>query len=216
MLRNSDNAWGSGAKWLHWILVLMIAVEIPVGFLMTATYGLSLQHADVVPIHDVLSQIHHTNGFFHIDSVWCPGYGGACAIPHRRCLKAPVPPAGGSPASIRASCTRCCCLSPLSGWAAMSVLADSAQFGETHIWFFASDDIVPAILPALSFNDPLGYGLYARIHRYLLIGGGFLLGLHVLAALWHHLRLKDGVLLRMWPAGAATGAGDRSAPAEHD
>jgi cytochrome b561 len=38
------------------------------------------------------------------------------------------------------------------------------------------------------------------IHGYLAYALFALAGLHALAALWHHLMLRDRVLVRMWPA----------------
>ena len=43
------------------------------------------------------------------------------------------------------------------------------------------------------------------IHGYLAYALFGLAGVHVLAALWHHFIRRDGLLLRMWPAGTATG-----------
>jgi cytochrome b561 len=37
------------------------------------------------------------------------------------------------------------------------------------------------------------------IHGYLAYGLWALVGLHALAALWHHFIRRDGVLMRMWP-----------------
>jgi cytochrome b561 len=37
------------------------------------------------------------------------------------------------------------------------------------------------------------------VHGYLAYGLFGLIGLHALAALWHHFIRRDGVLLRMWP-----------------
>ncbi len=42
-----------------------------------------------------------------------------------------------------------------------------------------------------------------NVHGYLAYGLFALLGLHVLAALWHHFVRRDAVLLRMWPARRA-------------
>jgi cytochrome b561 len=39
------------------------------------------------------------------------------------------------------------------------------------------------------------------IHGYLAYTLFALIGIHVLAALWHHFVRRDGVLLRMWPSG---------------
>jgi cytochrome b561 len=41
------------------------------------------------------------------------------------------------------------------------------------------------------------------IHGYLAYVLFALVGIHALAALWHHFVRRDGVLLRMWPAGRA-------------
>lgn len=38
-----------------------------------------------------------------------------------------------------------------------------------------------------------------NVHGYLAYGLFGLVGLHLLAALWHHFIRRDGVLLRMWP-----------------
>ena len=89
---------------------------------------------------------------------------------------------------------------PLSGWAANSALGDTEQFGVTEIWFFAWD-IIPPIVPQQPLDHLLGYGTFATIHRYALYTGGVVLGLHLLAAIWHYFIRKDNILLRMWPAG---------------
>src|SRR5215469_13188410 len=40
-----------------------------------------------------------------------------------------------------------------------------------------------------------------EIHGYLAYTLFTLIGIHVLAALWHHFIRRDGILARMWPAG---------------
>lgn len=211
MLGNTDYAWGSLSKTLHWVIVMMIAVEVPVGFLMTATYGTALQHPDVVPLHDVLAQIHHTNGFFILFL-----FGVRLAWRSRNT----VPQLGTGLSRSRRRIARLnhwilyalLLVIPLSGWAALSALADSAEFGKSHIWFFGSDALIPPILPRLAFDDPYGYSLFARAHRYLLIAGAVVLGTHVLAAFWHHLWRKDGLLLRMWPGTGSRATSDTRLP----
>jgi cytochrome b561 len=42
-----------------------------------------------------------------------------------------------------------------------------------------------------------------NIHGYLAYALFGLVGLHVLAALWHHFIRRDGVMRRMWPAAGA-------------
>jgi cytochrome b561 len=43
-----------------------------------------------------------------------------------------------------------------------------------------------------------------NVHGYLAYALFGLAGLHALAALWHHLVLRDGVLMRMWPSSKRT------------
>jgi cytochrome b561 len=45
------------------------------------------------------------------------------------------------------------------------------------------------------------FGPTEDIHGYLAYALFALVGIHVLAALWHQLVRRDGLLLRMWPAG---------------
>ena len=205
MLRNSTERWGSLSKALHWTIVLLILMEVPVGFVMAATYGASFRDEQVRTVHDVLAQVHHTNGFLILSLV-------AARLFWR--ARNPVPGLPATMASQQRWLARfthwtfygLLILIPLSGWSALSVLGDTEQFGETHMWLFGWD-VMPTILPQRPLDDPLGYGFVAAIHRYAIYTGGALLSLHVLAALWHHLLRRDGILLRMWPG--TTGAEQR-------
>ena len=46
-----------------------------------------------------------------------------------------------------------------------------------------------------------------EVHGYLAYTLFTLIGIHVLAALWHHFVRHDDILRRMWPAGRGTGTG---------
>ncbi len=85
----------------------------------------------------------------------------------------------------------CCFVYPLSGWAALS-----AYEGEFPI-FFMGWDAVPRIVPQVQESDTFNYEFFALIHRWCWRVGALLLGLHVLAALWHGYVARDGVLRRM-------------------
>ena len=63
MLGNTTDRWGSLAKALHWAIALLIAFEVPVGFLMAATYGAGFRDEEVKVIHVILAQVHYTIGF---------------------------------------------------------------------------------------------------------------------------------------------------------
>ncbi|MDO6691985.1 cytochrome b/b6 domain-containing protein [Aliiglaciecola sp. 3_MG-2023] len=200
MLQNTKTSWGSVSKSLHWVMLLLIIVEVASGFLMSATYGFALKYPDVNSFHDVIAQIHHTNGFFLLLLV-------VFRLVWRFKGVVPQLPSGFSRfKQVTAKFTHgllyaLLLLVPLSGWAALSVLADSAEYGITHIWFFASDGIIPQILPNQDINSLFGYSFFGKTHRYLLVAGGVIVAIHVLASLWHHLVRKDQILLRMWPGG---------------
>ncbi len=200
MAENTDTSWGGRAKWLHWLIAFMILLEVPVGFIMSATYGASFKDETMLGLHNLMAQVHITNGILIL------------ALVSYRLSWRYRNPAPGLPASLEAYQKWIARLThgflytlllvmPLSGWAANSVLGDSPQFGDTELWFFAWD-IIPPILPQLPLDHQFGYVFFANIHRYALYAGGVILGLHILAALWHHFARKDNILLRMWPAGA--------------
>jgi cytochrome b561 len=197
MQKNTASNWSSVAKTIHWTTVLLIAVVVPAGFLMTATYGASFRDEQVHAIHLLLAQIHHTIGLGLLLLV---------AVRTFWRLKNPVPALPGSPGRLQQWLARgthwafygLLFLLPLSGWAAMSVLGDTEDYGDAPVWFFGWDGL-PPILPQRPLDDPFGYSFMASIHRYAVYAGGVLLLVHVLAALWHHLVRRDAVLLRMWP-----------------
>ena len=205
MTRNSSNRWSSGSKVLHWLLVVMIATEVPAGYLMANTYGPALRHPDMLPLHHLLSQIHHTNGFLILALA-------AFRLGWRTRHPAPGLPEGlQAYQRVLARATQGFLYAlllaiPLTGWIALTVLADSEQFGKTSIWFFGTDSMprLPFITPK-PFDAPGGYGLFGPLHIYLVYAGGVLLALHVMGALWHHLVRRDQVLLNMWPGTAPRG-----------
>ena len=41
MLENTRERWGSLSKAFHWFVALLIVLEVPAGYLMSYTYGLS-------------------------------------------------------------------------------------------------------------------------------------------------------------------------------
>jgi cytochrome b561 len=193
MLRNTPAGWGSGAKALHWVTVLLICAAVPAGYLMGYTYPLSLRDKLGLAVHQFAGQIHHTVGFLILALT-------LLRLAWR--LFGPVPAAAGvfrfqGPMSRITQYALCAALIglPVSGWLALSV------FG-APIWFLDRGDIVPAIAPRLPPDDPHGYGFFAAIHVWLLTLGAALLALHVTAALWHHFVRRDDTLRRMWPLAA--------------
>lgn len=203
--------WDGTVKALHWSLALAVLVEVPAGYVMSSTYGPSFKDGHVLDLHILASQVHHTLGFLMLAA--------ALAWVLRRRLR---PRPGFDPAMpgwqralarlVQGLLVLLLLLVPLSGWAALSALADSPQFGPTHLWFFGTDRLLPRIWPARPFDDPLGYALFGRMHVWALWAGLGLLVLHLGSALWHHFVVRDGVLRRMWPLAAAGGSADAGRP----
>jgi cytochrome b561 len=193
-----QQSWNSVAKSLHWLIFIMVLVEVPAGYLMASLYGPGLKHADVTPLAHLLAQIHHTNGFLLLGVVFA-------RLAWRFTHPAPALPHDLSGMQRKVSRFTQALLYalliglPLSGWLALSVLADSPQFGKTNIWFFTMDGLVPRLIEPQPFNAPQGYAYYARFHIWFINAGAALLALHVIAALFHHFVRRDGVLRSMWP-----------------
>ena len=204
MLRNSASGWGAGAKTLHWLLFVLIAIEVPIGYLMAYTFGPSLKYSEMKPLGELLGQIHHTNGFMILTLVvirifWRANHAGPD-------LPADIGRFQRALAHLTQGLLYTALLMvPLSGWAALSVLADSPEFGKTHIWFFTNDGLIPRLpYPApLHWKDPSGYSKFGPFHITLVYIGCGLLALHIVGALWHHLIRRDGVFLKMWPGAGA-------------
>lgn len=73
-----------------------------------------------------------------------------------------------------------------------------SAFGEAPTYFFWIEGL-PNLVPKVPLNDPMGFSFYSRIHHICIDVGMYLLGLHIIAALWHEFVKKDSVLRRMWP-----------------
>ena len=176
----------------------MICIVVPAGFVMSATYGPSFTDRRLLPLHELASQIHHTVGFLvlAVGVTWWfrrtvfgrPSWAAELSTWQRV-----------SASMVHFTILALIIVVPWSGWAALSSLADSPQFGPTHLWFFGTDRLLPRIWTPLAFNDPAGYRAFASVHASALWLGLGLLLVHIGSALWHHFVRRDGVLRRMWP-----------------
>lgn len=208
---NSSPAnWTRAARWLHWGTALAVLVEVPIGFLMAWTYLDGARGGPLAAVHIRASQIHHTLGLLLLLTT-------LLRLWWRWQHPAPPLPGAASPlARLGARLVQALlyglliCL-PLSGWAALSALGAGAGFPAPQLWFFTHDGFgpggwIPHLVDPRPWNapGPIGYGLFAKTHVYLLWAGGLLLILHVGAALKHHFVDRDGVLRRM------SGAVDRA------
>jgi cytochrome b561 len=79
---------------------------------------------------------------------------------------------------------------PLLGWALVSAE------GKLPEWFGLA-------LPALLAPDPALAEQLEELHETIGVAGYWLIGLHAVAALFHHYWLRDATLRRMLPGGAA-------------
>lgn len=193
--------WTRTARWLHWSTALAIAVEAPAGFIMAWTYLDGLKGGPLAGLHIRASQVHHTLGMillfttlFRLCWRWrhpAPALPSEVSAPSRLLARA-----------VQGSLYALLLLIPLSGWAALSALAGGTDFPAPELWFFGHDGfgpggIIPHLVAPRPWNDPLGYGLFARAHVWMLWAGAAVLTLHIGGAVKHHFVERDAVLLRM-------------------
>lgn len=191
MLRNTATAWGAVSRNLHWIIVAMMAVQVPLGFYMNEVYKelVATNSTDFTRLLQV-SRVHHTNGFMILILA-------TLRLSWRVTNPTPaMPPGLAAYQRLLARLTHVFLYAllfafPLSGWAALS-----AYEGEFPIFFFGFD-AVPRLVPQAVDGSHAPYEFYAFIHKTCWRIGAGVLGLHVFGALWHHLVLKDNVLRRM-------------------
>lgn len=169
----------------------MIAVQVPLGFYMNEVYKeLIATRSNDYSLLLQVSQLHHTNGFLILILT-------TLRLGWR--LGNPTPEIPRSLAAYQRYLARLTHLFlyvllfafPLSGWATLS-----AYEGEFPIYFFGWEQ-VPRLVPQAIDGSHAPYEFYAAIHKACWRLGAVVLGLHVVAALWHHVVVKDNVLKRM-------------------
>lgn len=191
---NTSTQWGWLAKSFHWVMALMVAIIVPVGFVMTGTYQYKVASEQMLNVHIAVSRVHHTLGLLVLFLV-------VLRLGWRLKNTTPeMPPALSVFQNILAKLNHgflyvLLFLLPLSGWAAMS------SFGEAPMYFFWTEWTL-TIMPKLPLDHMFGYAFFGRMHVYAVYAGGVLLTLHIAAALWHQFVKKDSVLRRMWPLAA--------------
>ena len=191
MLRNTNETWGSVARVLHWTVVGLFVIQVPLGFYMDAVYQEYLKtFADDTMLMRT-SRGHHTIGLIIL----------MLAV-SRLCWRM-LNPTPGLPDNLTtfqrylARVTHVFLYAlmiawPLTGWAVLSVYD-----GEFPIFFFGWDDL-PRIVPQVPEGSTFDADFFGEVHRGFWRLGGLLLGLHVFAAIWHERVNKDGLLRRMW------------------
>jgi cytochrome b561 len=191
MIRNTAERWGSLARGLHWLIAAMIALQLPLGFLMVDAYDAWLAgHGDTARVM-ALSRAHDTSGFLILIVVLLR-LGWRAANPTPDLPRSLVAWQRFTARATHAALYALLVIFPLTGWAALS-----AYDGEFPIFFFGWDNVF-RIVPQATEGSLLTSDLFGEIHETCWKIGAVILGLHVIAALWHEYVKKDGVLSRMW------------------
>ncbi len=178
---NSRARYGVGAIWLHWLLALIIAGQLGLGFAMPPGAAGFAQY-----------QLHKSIGIAILVLT-------LARVGWRLAHPAPRPLEQGWQArlagAVHVGLYAFMLLAPLTGWALVStadVKVPTVLFG-----------LVP--LPHLPLSAALGEA-WEEAHEILGFVGVALIGLHVAGALRHHFLLRDGTLRRMAPKGSAGAA----------
>jgi cytochrome b561 len=180
MLRNDRASWGGPAKAFHWVMALLILVQIALG-LMAANWHLS-------PTQIRLFFWHKSIGMLILALL-------ALRLGWRLANPTPEPPPG-TPAWERAAARAGHALLyvlmivlPATGW-----IVNSAANIPFRIFY-----VVP--LPALVAPDKALADSVALVHRGLFVLLALVLVAHIGAALRHHFVKRNDILTRMLPWG---------------
>ena len=185
-IRNSLANWGAAAKLFHWLIALLIIVNLALGYWAD---GLALSPTKVEAFY-----WHKTVG---LTVLWLAGL----RILWRFTNPTPrLPPgmAGWERALAHGShllLYLAMIAMPLSGW----VIHSASNFPLELYGLWAVPDLVPATMDESAIGD-----IAANIHYGLFITICVLLVLHVAGALKHHLIDRDHVLRRMLPFSRAS------------
>lgn len=190
MIRNSREQWGSVARALHWLMAIMITVQVPLGFWMVDAYDAWLAKAGDEALVMRLARAHNTLGFLVLILA-------LVRLSWRASNPTPaLPPGLAAWQRFTARSTHLLLYAllfvfPLTGWATLS-----AYDGEFPIFFFGWDNVF-RIVPQATEGSPFTSDLFGEIHETCWKVGGIVLGLHIIGALWHEYVRNDGVLTRM-------------------
>jgi cytochrome b561 len=194
MIRNDRQRWGILSRGLHWLMAVMILVQVPLGFWMVDAYDTWLATKGDPTLLMRLSRAHNTMGFMVLILVMS-------RLSWRLGNPTPDLPAGlATYQRVLARITHgvlyaLLIIFPLTGWSALS-----AYDGEFPIFFFGWEN-VPRLVPRVPEGARFDADFFGEIHETCWKIGAGVLGLHIFGALWHQLVLRDGVLLRMWSGG---------------
>ena len=170
------------ARFFHWLVVLLIAVQIPVGIYMVYR-GKDLNIWDSVT--NQLYSGHKLAGVIILGLV-------ALRLLYRLFAGAPAPEPTLDPWQRT--------ISELNHWALYLLLLVVPILGYVGVSMFPALSIFGAFnLPAITAPDKEMSKVVFQWHMYGAMALGGLIALHVAAALYHYVFRRDNVLGRMWP-----------------
>jgi len=178
----APGVYSAAARRFHWITVGVIAVQIPLGFVMT-------WRGNTMNLWDAL-----TNGLYSAHKLI--GFLLLWLIVGRLIYRL----LHGAPADEPSLLWWQKAVSHLVHWLLYGLLLVVPLLGWIGVSLYPALDIFGLFkLPALAAPDEAAAARVLAIHGWLAILMALLIGAHVAAALHHHLVRKDGVLRRMLP-----------------
>lgn len=182
MIRNTDTSWGLVSIFFHWTMAALFFGQFSLGWYMQGVRSLLDQYN--------LYQWHKSFGLLILGlavlrAIW--------AVTSKKPKLPDHMPAGektlarGSHAVLYLFLI----VLPLTGWAIVS--SSPLPVATRFFGLF----VVPPLPTGISMHREQ---IWSSLHGFLAYAAIFLVGVHVLAALRHHFKSKDDVLLRMlWP-----------------
>ena len=182
---NKTDSWGAPARLLHWVMAGLILFMMGLGLWMT--YGVSdlLKQFQLVQMHKSWGFVVFILALLRI--TWRLVNRTTPKLPDHMSPLMRIAAHAGHLALYALMI-----IMPVSGWLMSSASPLQDAFGIENRVF----DLFAMYDPFIPGNQQLT-DLFASIHFYAAIALGLLLIGHAGAAIWHHIRHKDGVLLRM-------------------
>jgi len=183
MLRNTETAWGTIAKLLHWGIAVLIVAQIVLG-LVAIGWRLSPTKLNLFIWHKSLGIL--LLALIAARLLW------RFANPTPR-LPADMP--GWERLAAHASHALlyiCMFALPVSGW----IINSAANVPLRVFWLFP--------LPPITAPDKALAETMKLVHLGLIVALGVVLAIHVAAALRHHFIKRTDILLRMLPGRSPT------------
>jgi cytochrome b561 len=179
MLRNTETRWGSVAQAFHWLIAALIVVQ--------GAIGLTMVELGMTPTKVKVFALHKSIGLTVLALVLLRL---AWRLTQRAPREVPMPAWQRAAARMSHFLLYVLILAlPFSGWLFNSAANLPLEwFGLVH---------VPSLTRGL---DPVLKAFALRTHVVLFWVLVAVVAIHAAAALWHHFRQRDDVLLRMLPA----------------